>query len=137
MSSHVQIQEELNTFFLSFPLSAKHKPFREFRDDHSEELKCLVKEITAAGESGILPALKVAEDAVTKRMLNPQLVKLAFGIFLTHSELAQTLGVVAPGLIYHADFKKVVKVPLSNPSSADTMKGLDILAYFREDYDLQ
>ena len=93
--------------------------------------------LTKAGEGGVKPALKQAEDGITIEKLNPELVKLALGIFLTHNDYAQKLGVVAPSLEFHWKFlaEDVLKRPLSNPVTPDLMKGVHVLSYFREDYD--
>ena len=62
---------------------------------------------------------------------------MALAIFLTHNLEAQKLNVIPPSLHLHNQFNPVSPmVPLSNPVTADTFKGVNILSYFREDYDL-
>ena len=90
-------------------------------------------------------AIKVAAAAIKDRV-NPHLVKMAMGIFLTHSKEAQFLGVVAPSLKEHLEFAVPAVIPIektiiptfpeSNPSTADTLRAIETLSYWREDYDL-
>lgn len=55
---------------------------------------------------------------------------------MTHSREAQYLGVYVPELKKHVSLLGEIKPQLfSNPVTADTLKDLDILSYFREDYD--
>lgn len=93
-------------------------------------------EVGPSAEARLIAAIQLAKDAITKENLNPRLVKEALAIYLTHSDEALHLGVIVPSLSEHAEFKSDKEVPLSNPVTADTMKGVEILAYFREDYDL-
>ena len=95
-----------------------------------------------------------ALDLMCKENAHPSLVKLALGIHLTHNQDAHKLGVVPPPIRYHTDFANLrpqqasslfstatpqppqpEQQPLSNPVSPDTMTGVEILSYFREDYD--
>ena len=95
-----------------------------------------------------------ALDLICKENAHPSLVKLALGIHLTHNQDAHKLGVVPPPIRYHTDFANLrpqqasslastttpqppqpEQQPLSNPVSPDTMTGVEILSYFREDYD--
>ena len=101
-------------------------------------------------------AIEAANDALKER-INPHLVKMALGIFLTHSKEAQKLGVVAPALKEDIEFnvpffplaaKTILpteptilpppteKPTLLNPTTADTLKNIETLSYWREDYDL-
>ena len=97
----VELQRDVNSFFSNFPTQSHHKPFREFHKDSQKELVEFLHMLTKAGEGGVKPALKHAEDGITIEKLNPELVKLALGIFLTHNDYAQKLGVVAPSLEFH------------------------------------
>lgn len=126
-------------------------PFREFQDDNTKELSSFVQNLVEVGhrssvtaavpiplevtKRGLESAIEFAQDAITKRHLNPSMVKLALGIFLTHSSEAHRLGVVAPPLKEHSEFTSTKKPPLSNPITADTLQGVELLTYFREDYD--
>lgn len=129
------LQSDVNHFFSNFPTQSHHKPFREFNKDNQKELIKLVNVLTEAGEDGVRPALEQARDAITIKELNPELVKVALGIFLTHNVHAHSLGVVAPSLKIHRKFLAEPKRPLSNPVSPDLMQGVHVLSYFREDYD--
>ena len=128
------LQDEINHFFSDFPVQSHHEAFREFHVEGREKLSDLLLEFSKA--DGVEDALKLAKSLITERNMNPNLVKLAFGIFLTHSEDAHRLGVVTPSLLFHNHFRtELPGVPLSNPIAADAMKGVELVSYFREDYD--
>ena len=124
----------MNQFFQENYETDEHMPFMEFNHEHSKQLSDVLQQLSTASKDDIMPALSLAKIFV-KNKVNPTLVKMALGIFLTHSEIAQRLGVIAPSLDHHSKVLKDKKTPLSNPVSADTMNGVSILAYFREDYD--
>ena len=130
----LRIQQDVNNFFGEHPETKEHKPFREFSEKNSNELANLLQQLDKAGEKSIDPALKLAMEFIDNNV-NPNLVKWALGIFLTHSKIAHSMGIVAPSLKFHSQFKSDKKPPLSNPVTADTMVGVNTLAYFREDYD--
>ena len=125
------------------------KPFREFQDDSTRKLSMLLQNFVAVGiensshewlhdgepttdQKGLEAVVEYALTSITEQNLNPVLVKLTLAIYLTHSEVAHSLGVVAPTLKEHSEFKTTAA---SNPVTGDTLKGFELLAYFREDYD--
>lgn len=131
-------------------------PFKEFHPQSNKMLDNLLQKIADIGhknsksitqavppetdEQGLKSAVMFTLQSITQRHMSPGLVKLALGIYLTHSDEAKQLGVRVPPLKEHSEFKNPIKQthkqPLSNPVTADTMKGVGIAAYFREDYDI-
>ena len=132
--SPADLQREINNIFSNFPLQEDHPLFIEFGDDNTNEISNLLLQL--ANTDGIEAALVLAKRSIVSNHLNPNLVKLALGIFLTHNPEAQKLNVIPPSLHLHNQFKSNPVAPLSNPVTADTFKGVNILSYFREDYDL-
>lgn len=132
--SAAQLQNDINTFFSDFPVQSHHEAFREFHSDSRKKLSDLLVEFSET--DGVENTLKLAKNLITERHFNPNLVKLALGIDLTHSKDAHRLGVVAPSLLFHNHFRtELPGIPLSNPVTADAMKGVEVVSYFREDYD--
>ena len=150
------LQNLVDKIFGDYPVTDDHEPFIPFGDSSTKELSIIQQQLSAAGQKSsfirsrsdkkaLRAAINLALDLITKRKLNPSLVKLALGIYLTHSKEAHTVGVVVPSLIHHHEFKSTqtevkdamgkVRIPLSNPVTADTMQGVEILSYFREDSD--
>lgn len=132
-ASNAKLQQDVNHFFSNFPVQKDHTPFREFREDNAQELTSLLFQFAGAG--GVEAAIALAKHSITDKHLNPNLVKLALGIFLTHDPEAQKLQVVPPSLKQHKHFVPEKMVPLANPVTGDTLKGVNLLSYFREDYD--
>ena len=137
-----KIQQVINAIFSEFRST---EPFKEFSQESNRELSDVLLKLdehyTEAQQcnNDIAKSLKAIAiftiEEITKKNLHPSLVKLALGIFLTHNKDAQKLGVVPPAIKYHSEFSSLTKTPISNPVTADTMKGVEILAYFREDYE--
>ena len=116
-------------------------------------VRSLVLQPSEAEKQSLEAAIEVASVAIKDRV-NPHLVKMAMGIFLTHSKEAQYLGVVAPPLKEQLEFAMPAVIPTektiipevtptvpstfpeSNPTTADTLKAMETLSYWREDYDL-
>ena len=132
-ASYAKLQQDVNNFFSDFPVTKDHAPFREFRDDNTQELTNVLLQLSGAG--GVENAIALAKRDITEKNMNPNLVKLALGIFLTHDPEAQEKNVVPPSLALHKHFKDDQERPLSNPVTPDTFKGVNLLAYYREDYD--
>ena len=132
----------VNNIFSQFHAT---EPFMEFNEESSKKLSEVLLELDAVytktkeQNNDIGKSLKAVTilvlDLITKEHVHPSLAKLGLGIHLTHNKDAQHLGVVPPPIKYHSDFTTLQDTPASNPITADTMKGVEILAYFREDYE--
>lgn len=130
------IQEKVNACFCDFSESAADKPFLEFSDEGIAEKTKLLKNISQiAKQKGLMDAVKAAFELEHQKKLNPKLVTSALGVFLTHNKEARRLGVVVPPLALQSNFKLRAR-PRPYPITPDTLQGPAILAYFREDYDL-
>ena len=127
-----ELQRHINCLFGKFPLHENQRQFLAFHDDHTNEISSLLQQF--ANTSGVKSAVVLARQKIIYDHLHPDLVKLALGIFLTHSPEAHNLNVLPPSLQLHNKF--VNMFPLSNPVTADTFKGANLLSYFREDYGL-
>ena len=113
------------------------KPLNEFSEENSKkmcDLLCKLAEV----KGGLKSAVDLAMDFITKDHQDLSLMKWALEIYLIHCKEAQMLGVTIPELKDQAEFFDLVpkRIPLSNPITPDNMKDVEILAYFREDYDL-
>ena len=131
-------QKDINDLFKNYPeLSKVHKPFMEFRNPHLKEMNNLLMRISEASKKGIQDAIQCAKDAIDIENVNPKMAKRALGIFITHSEEAQKFGLIAPSIKHYNEFVSVTEEgqPLLNPATGDTMKGVQLLTYWREDYD--
>ena len=100
-----------------------------------ERLKEFLKQLTKVGKDDLQRAIEYAIQEIIVNKENPRLVKLALGIFLTHSRVAHRLGIVAPSLLHYNEFTTTKDQPLSNPATGETMQGYGLLKYWREDYD--
>ena len=127
-----ELQHQINHIFGNFPLQESHRQFLEFQDDNTNELSNLL--VQFADSSAVKCAVDLAKHKIIYDHLNPNLVKLALGIYLTHNAEALNLQVMPPSLQLHNRF--VNKYPFSNPVTPDTFKGDNLLSYFREDYGL-
>ena len=127
-----ELQRHINCLFGKFPLHENQRQFLAFHDDHTNEISNLLQQF--AKTSGVKSAVVLARQKIIYDHLHPDLVKLALGIFLTHNPEARNLYVLPPSLQLHNKF--VNMFPLSNPVTADTFKGVNLLSYFREDYGL-
>ena len=120
------------------------EPFLEFSDKSTENLSDVLlkldevytkarksKEVDKSLKSTAIQAL----DLIVKENYHPSVVKKGLGIFLTHNKEAHQYGVIPPPIKCHSDFISTEKPPISNPVTADTMKEVEILSYFREDYE--
>ncbi|XP_019858840.1 PREDICTED: tyrosinase family protein asqI-like [Amphimedon queenslandica] len=171
--ARVQVQAQIRNLFQNKPAHG-HGISRSFRDFHPASgielqkmmlklvqasqaaavaVRSLVLQPSEAEKQSLEAAIEVAEAAIKDRV-NPHLVKMAMGIFLTHSKEAQYLGVVAPSLKEHLEFAMPAIIPIEktvipevtptipstfpelNPTTADTLKAIETLSYWREDYDL-
>ena len=131
-------QKDINDLFKNYPeLPKVHKPFMEFRNSHLKEMNKLMMKISEAGKQGIQEAIQCVKDSIDVEKTNPKMAKRALGIFITHSKEAQKLGLIAPSIKHYNEFvsMKEEEQPLLNPVTGDTMKGVQLLAYWREDYD--
>lgn len=131
-------QHDINELFKHYPeITEVHKPFMEFRTEHLQEMNSLLASISEAGKHNIRGALECTENAIIKKKVNPKMAKRALGIFLTHSKEAQKLGLIAPSLKHYNEFvdTTVQGQPPCNPATGDTMQGVQLLTYWREDYD--
>jgi tyrosinase len=89
-------------------------------------------------EHGIVKAKQLLKDGV-----NPDMLRHALGIYLTHSRDAQKRRIVVPSLREHASMRQIAAAASANTLSVvggqvvtpDTQQGPAILAYWREDYD--
>ena len=115
-------------------VKARGRVFNQFDPRDDERLRKFLKTITVEGKLDLKKAIGLCQQAVASGE-SPLLVKVALSIFLTHSKEAHRLGVIAPSLQHYSEFLPVEGVPLSNPTTQDTMQGYGILSYWREDYD--
>jgi tyrosinase len=114
---------------------------------HADRMNEVLRSLSGAGpevEDGILKA-----KALLKAGVNPDLMRHAFGIYLTHSQDAQRRRIVIPPLKNHAMFlsqrSAAVAAATAQPSALavvtgevvtpDTFQGPALLSYWREDYD--
>ena len=138
----LELQNTVNTFFVRNPTLPSHKRFNEFREEDMEEMKEFLLTLYRAAEkqrenkSSVMDVMDLCDEAISIKSLNPDLVKKALAIFLTHNPKAQQLGIVAPPLKVHRDLQEVVMPPKITPVTADTLTGYNIISYFREDHDL-
>jgi len=131
-----KIQVDVNDIFCNYCQTKTDKPFREFDDDSIEDKVLLIKSLARyEKKDGLLGAVKYAISEVRGKKINASLMQSALGVLLTHSKEAQRLGVVVPPLALYANFKSKKRI-YPSPSTLDTMKKTEVLAYFREDYDL-
>jgi len=79
--------------------------------------------------------LAYACSEVVQKKFNPDLMQAALAVILTHSKVAREIGIVVPPLAYTAIFRVLSE---ETPIIVDpgTLKGPEVLSYFREDYDL-
>ena len=140
---------------LIFALAAqpKHRPYYPMKCGHLEYMNLVLRRLSAAGpsvEDGILKAKELLKAGI-----NPDLMRHAFGIYLTHSPDAQLRHIVIPPLKNHAmllnrptRFSTLTAITATGdptPSSVtvtpgevvagDTMQGPALLSYWREDHD--
>ena len=98
---------------------------------------CPATQSSASSDAAAVMAAVTEAKTAVENNANPRLVKMALGIFLTHSKEAQSLGVVVPSLKDHYEFAgNPIKeaIPRTNPTTAGNLKGMQTLAYWREDY---
>ncbi|KAF4764550.1 hypothetical protein HAV15_001432 [Penicillium sp. str.  len=126
-----------------------HNPFYHVSHHHEDKVHDVHAELKTAGskvEDGIHKAKKLLEE---DKKLNPEMVREALAIYLTHSKDAQQRRIPAPSLKDHAVFRKqrpeLHPADSSNPPRAvvagevvtpDTLQGAALLSYWRDDYDL-
>lgn len=130
------IQKKVNEIFCDFCESVSDVPFLEFSEDGvKEKCKLLVRFAEEAKQTGVKHVVKMAFELEDQKLFNPSLVQSALAIFLTHNEEARRLGVVVPPLALRSIIKRAhERKPY--PVTPDTLQGPELLAYFREDYDL-
>jgi hypothetical protein len=142
----VRIPDDINLIF-ALSMRPHHSPYHAMKRGHAERMNEVLRGLVAAGpevEDGILKAkdlLKAGES--------PDLMRHAFGIYLTHSRDAQKRRIVIPPLKNHAIFLSqriaALSASTAHPSdqiivagevvTPDTMQGPALLSYWREDYD--
>lgn len=126
----------MNQVFQDFSESESDKPFLEFHDASIEERSKLTLALAkSAKQKGLKHSIQMCLDDLKEKKVNPSLVQSAFAVFLTHDKEAQNLGVVVPPLALYAKFQRKKK-PLANPVTPDTLRGVNVISYWREDYDL-
>lgn len=133
-----EIQKTVNASFCDFAASTTDVPFTEFSDEGMQAKTKLLKSfVEKMKEKGLKYVVETAFELEEGKKLNPSLVQAALGVFLTHSEEARRLGIVVPPLALKAGFKyaRIIK-PKPYAVTPDTLCGPNIIAYFREDYDL-
>ncbi|KAF7184228.1 hypothetical protein CNMCM7691_004853 [Aspergillus felis] len=142
----VRISKDINEIF-ALPVQKDHEPYYELKPSHAEKMNEVYQKLAAAGskvEDGILKAKELLEARV-----NPDLMRRALGIYLTHSQDAQRRKITVPPLKNHAKFlgqrPVLLQAGSATPSeltvvagevvTADTFQGPALLSYWREDYD--
>ena len=133
LSFHAKLQLEINEFFRNFPSQEDYAPLIEFRHDNTNKLSKLLIKLDNA--KGIKDSIVIAKKEITDNHVHPDLVKLAMAIYLTHNLEAQRYNVGPPPLHQYSQFKHNKVAPLSNPVTPDIFKSVELLSYFREDYD--
>lgn len=142
----VRIPGDINLIF-ALAVEPRHEPYYDMKPRHAARMNDVLRKLSAAGsevEDGILEA-----KAMLKAGESPDLMRHAFGIYLTHSADAQRRQIVIPPLKNHAMFvnQRIAAggVAAAHPSgltvvpgevvSPDTLQGPALLSYWREDYD--
>ena len=81
--------------------------------------------------------INAAFELGSKGARNSRLVQSTLAIFLTHDKEARRMGVAVPPLALQSSFKRARTIrPAPSPVTPDTLLGPGVIAYFREDYDL-
>lgn len=132
------IQKRVNTIFCDFCESPTDVPFLEFSDDGmKEKTKLLIRFAEKGKQTGVKDVVKMALELEEQKELNPDLVQSALAIFLTHDEEARRFGIAVPPLALQSTFKRARLLRARpHPVTPDILKGPGLIAYFREDYDL-
>lgn len=124
------------------PVKKHHVPYHSMKLGHDKRLNAVYHELLEAGESledGIAQAKELVRAGE-----NPDLMRHAFGIYLTHSRDAQSRCVVIPPLKNHAVMVNAEANPPAKDSqegtygqviTADTFQGPELLSYWQDDYD--
>ncbi|KAH6853835.1 hypothetical protein B0I37DRAFT_16706 [Chaetomium sp. MPI-CAGE-AT-0009] len=136
----VRIPADLYVLF-ALPEQDHHEPYYYMKDGQPARMNRVLKQLVAAGtkvEDGVLQAKKLLKDGE-----NPDVLRHALGIYLTHSTDAQRRHIMVPTLKDHALMRMQAMVRPSNDThveagevtTPDTLQGPGILSYWREDYD--
>ncbi|KAJ5531866.1 hypothetical protein N7527_005259 [Penicillium freii] len=143
--SEVEVNKNLQEVYSQ--TSADHpEPYIHTAHNHHDILEDVIAKLQEAGpkvEDALLEAKEQLEAG-----LNPDLLREAMSIYLTHSSDAQKRHIHAPALKEHAAFKHhktqaafkaadPVPTTLSGEIvTADTLQGPGLLSYWRDDYDM-
>ncbi|KAJ5970492.1 uncharacterized protein N7479_000410 [Penicillium vulpinum] len=141
--SKIEVNKNLSELY-SRESTDHPEPYIQLAVHHQNALDNVIAELREAGPK--------VEDALfgikehLKAGLNPDLLREAMSIYLTHSPDAQERHIHAPPLKEHAAFKKhkaETKVADPVPTTvsgeivtADILQGPGLLSYWRDDYDM-
>ncbi|KAL2816645.1 hypothetical protein BDW59DRAFT_182397 [Aspergillus cavernicola] len=144
-TSKVQVFKEVHEIF-ALPVQEYHEPYHGINPKHAETMKMVSLMLDAAGskvEDGILRAKELLKERV-----NPELMRDALSVYLTHSKDAQQRKIFALPLKNHAFVLSARPVSLKTECTirrlatvtgeictADTLQGPALLSYWRDDYD--
>jgi tyrosinase len=127
------ITKEVSEIF-AHPVQREHEPYYELKPSHAEKMNKIYQTLDDAGpkvENGIMKAKELLKERV-----NPDMLRRALGIYLTHSRDAQQRKIAVPPLKNHAPFLDAeLAVVAGEVVTSDTFQGPAILSYWREDYD--
>nr|5YY2_A Chain A, Uncharacterized protein AsqI [Aspergillus nidulans FGSC A4]5YY3_A Chain A, Uncharacterized protein AsqI [Aspergillus nidulans FGSC A4] len=135
-TTKVRVSSDVRGIF-ALPVQKDHKPYNGLSPEHLETMKAVSLMLDAAGpklEDGISKAKELLEERI-----NPELMRDALGIYLTHSKDAQQRKIFPPPLKNHPFFSTKTRRPANVAGeicTADTLHGHALLSYWRDDYDL-
>ncbi|KAL2850685.1 Di-copper centre-containing protein [Aspergillus pseudoustus] len=143
--SNVKVNKCLNELYSQ--QSANHtQPYIHIAFSQQNALEDVITKLWEAGPKVEDALLEIKEQL--EAGLNPDLLREAMSIYLTHSPDAQERHIHAPPLKEHAVFKQYKSeaeakaadpVPITVSGeivTADTLQGPGLLSYWRDDYDL-
>lgn len=137
----VRIPADIHRIF-ALPAHDHHEPYLYMKAGQPARMNDALKEISSAGpqvEDGVLRA-----KHMIKKGVNPDVIRHALGIYLTHSADAQRRKITVPPLKDHAmivnknatsTIGQKLTIEAGEVVTPDTMQGPAILSYWREDYD--
>ncbi|KIJ27628.1 hypothetical protein M422DRAFT_271173 [Sphaerobolus stellatus SS14] len=137
----VRIPHDISVLYAQ-PVQPHHEPYYDLKPSHLKRMnRVLHALVTDAGGSTVEHGIAKAKQLL-KEGENPDLLRHAFGIYLTHSRDSQKRQIIVPPLKEHASMLKLrtaaspttVNIVGGQVVTLDTQQGPAILAYWREDY---
>ncbi|KAB5516965.1 hypothetical protein GE09DRAFT_1159092 [Coniochaeta sp. 2T2.1] len=137
----VRIPADIQVLF-ALPSQDHPEPYYYMKAGQPLRMNRVLKQLCTAGrkvEDGILKAKELLRNGE-----NPDVMRHALGIYLTHSSDAQDRHLTVPALKDHAVMRAQATIQPSSSTSQidpgevttpDTLRGPAVLSYWREDYD--